>query len=94
MKTLAYKFIVITIAIICAMPYPLRAQSDSLDQAPNESIIAEQAVLLKRRLDSVAQADSINRILLLKQLENLKSTERSKRKILEDQISKIKRKKS
>ncbi len=94
MKTLANNILLIAIAFICSLPYPLRAQSDSLAQAPNESVIAEQAVLLKRRLDSVAQADSINRILLLKQLENLKSTERSKRKILEDELSNIKRKDS
>ena len=58
--------------------------SDSL-----QGSIAEQAVELIIKADSMAMADSINTALLIKQLEGLRNSERSKRQEIERELEQI-----
>jgi len=56
--------------------------------------IAEQAVSLIKKSDSLALADSINKTVLLKQLEELNTFERAKRKKIENELEEIRKKDS
>ena len=92
MKVQALTFVIFFLLII---NFSLSAQVDSIitpDSLKTGS--AEKAVELLIRSDSIAMADSINKAVLKKQLDELKSFERSKRLKIEQELEEIRRKDS
>jgi len=69
----------------------LFAQIDSLKTDSAQTEIANKAVQLQIKSDSLSIADSINTVVLLRQIEQLKSYERSKRRALEKELETIRR---
>lgn len=85
----------IVISFLLIFNFSLSAQVDSIitpDSLKTGS--AEKAVELLIRSDSIAMADSINKAVLKKQLDELRSFERSKRIKIEQELEEIRRKDS
>jgi small-conductance mechanosensitive channel len=70
------------------------AQKDSLQTDTTNTIVTEKAMQLMLKSDSIHMADSINQIVLLKQMQDLKSYEKSKRRALEKELETLKQKDS
>ena len=89
----------LTLVFFCFLPILAiaRGELQADQQAPQGQIdstqtnSADKVVELINRTDSLELADSINTIILKKQLEELRSNEKSKRKALENQLAAIHR---
>ena len=64
----------------------VREMNDSLD-----IVKAEEVVQIIYKADSAALSDSINQLVIEKELESLRANERSKRQKLEQQLRKLQR---
>nr|WP_321452928.1 mechanosensitive ion channel family protein [uncultured Carboxylicivirga sp.] len=92
MRTLVLYCIV---SFFLLISFCISAQVDSINKSDTvKTGSAEKVVQLLMRSDSIALADSINTLILKKQLEELRSFERSKRIKIEQELEEIKRKDS
>ncbi|MEZ5069454.1 MAG: mechanosensitive ion channel [Bacteroidales bacterium] len=69
-------------------------QTDSLQVGSGQNRDSEKAMELLIRADSIALADSLNSAVLIRQLEGLRMSERSKREEIERELEKIRRRDS
>lgn len=75
--------------MVCVLDYAHPQQDTTVTNDSLQGSIAEQAVELIIKADSIALADSINTALLIKQLEGLRNSERTKRQEIEKELEQI-----
>jgi len=95
MKIINNQFAICVICLSLFIAIPLKSQI--ADIPANDSLhasLAEQAVELIIKSDSITLADSINKAVLQKQLDELRSSEKSKRRAIENELSDIRKKDS
>lgn len=79
------KYIISLILILCVTIFSF-GQSDTIPQSNDTIEVQDETLLLIQRADSARIADSLQKEILKKQLDELKSYEVSKRKELEQQL--------
>lgn len=88
--------IVIICLFVFAFSLNLNGQQDTLNTQTDTSQnnVADKALSLMIKADSVSLADSISKAVLIKQLDELRSYERSKRRQIENELEQIRLKDS